>query len=69
MSSHAYYPTAKALHLLTAALWIVAWFSAAHKVAGAPCLRTPYHPHQLAGIISGLQATVAPGGGESQKAA
>ncbi|KAB1074067.1 response regulator [Methylobacterium planeticum] len=43
--------------------------SAAHKVAGAPCLRTPYHPHQLAGIISGLQATVAPSGGQSQKAA
>ena len=34
--------------------------SAAHKVAGAPCLRTPYHPHQLAGIISGLQASAPP---------
>jgi DNA-binding response OmpR family regulator len=24
------------------------------KVGGAPCLRAPYHPHQLVGVISGL---------------
>jgi hypothetical protein len=22
------------------------------KVRGAPCLRTPYHPHQLVGVIA-----------------
>jgi hypothetical protein len=26
----------------------------AEKVSGAPCLRTPYRPHQLAGVISQL---------------
>jgi DNA-binding response OmpR family regulator len=24
------------------------------KVSGAPCIRAPYHPHQLVGVISGL---------------
>jgi DNA-binding response OmpR family regulator len=24
------------------------------KVNGAPCLRAPYHPHQLVGVIGGL---------------
>ncbi len=24
------------------------------KVKGAPCLRAPYHPHQLVGVIGGL---------------
>jgi DNA-binding response OmpR family regulator len=24
------------------------------KVSGAPCLRAPYHPHQLVGVIAGL---------------
>jgi DNA-binding response OmpR family regulator len=24
------------------------------KVTGAPCLRAPYHPHQLVGVIGGL---------------
>jgi DNA-binding response OmpR family regulator len=43
--------------------------SAAHKVAGAPCLRTPYHPHQLAGIIGGLQASTAPSAPQAQRAA
>lgn len=27
----------------------------AEKVAGAPCLRTPYHAHQLVGLIDGLK--------------
>jgi DNA-binding NtrC family response regulator len=26
----------------------------AEKVSGAPCLRTPYHPHQLASVIGQL---------------
>ena len=26
----------------------------AEKVSGAPCLRTPYRPHQLAGVITQL---------------
>jgi DNA-binding NtrC family response regulator len=25
------------------------------KVRGAPCLRSPYHPHQLASVIAGLR--------------
>jgi len=24
------------------------------KVKGAPCLRAPYHPHQLVGVVGGL---------------
>ncbi len=31
----------------------------AEKVDGAPCLRTPYRPHQLAGVISQLVRRVA----------
>lgn len=27
----------------------------ANKVSGAPCLRTPYHGHQLVGLIGGLR--------------
>jgi DNA-binding response OmpR family regulator len=32
----------------------------AEKVSGAPCLRTPYRPHQLAGVISQLVRRIAP---------
>ena len=32
----------------------------AEKVSGAPCLRTPYRPHQLAGVISQLVRQIAP---------
>ncbi|MFC5485921.1 response regulator [Microvirga aerilata] len=31
----------------------------AEKVDGAPCLRTPYRPHQLAGVINQLVRRVA----------
>jgi len=27
-----------------------------HKVSGAPCLRTPYHPHQLVGVIGQISS-------------
>jgi DNA-binding NtrC family response regulator len=26
------------------------------KVSGAPCLRTPYHPHQLVGVIAQISS-------------
>jgi DNA-binding NtrC family response regulator len=26
------------------------------KVSGAPCLRTPYHPHQLVGVIGQISS-------------
>ena len=29
------------------------------KVSGAPCLRTPYHGHQLVGLIGGLRLPAA----------
>lgn len=29
------------------------------KVSGAPCLRTPYHAHQLVGLIGGLRMPAA----------
>lgn len=32
---------------------------AADKVDNAPCLRTPYHAHQLASVIEGLRARPA----------
>jgi hypothetical protein len=32
----------------------------AEKVSGAPCLCTPYRPHQLAGVISQLIRRIAP---------
>lgn len=32
---------------------------AAQKVPGAPCLRTPYHAHQLVGLIGGLRIAPA----------
>lgn len=31
----------------------------ARKVSGAPCLRTPYHGHQLVGLIGGLRLPAA----------
>lgn len=31
----------------------------AEKVAGAPCLRTPYHAHQLVSLIAGLPGRAA----------
>ena len=30
------------------------------KVTGAPCLRTPYHPHQLVGVIGQLLNRYSP---------
>ncbi|ACL63231.1 histidine kinase [Methylobacterium nodulans] len=32
----------------------------AKRVDGAPCLRTPYHGHQLAAVINGLRSSSAP---------
>jgi CheY-like chemotaxis protein len=40
---------------------------ASHKVSAAPALRTPYHPHQLLGVISQLRQ--GPNAGEVVEAA
>ena len=38
-------------------------------VAGAPCLRTPYHAHQLVSLIAGLPRPTARGRGAARRAA
>lgn len=38
------------------------------KVRGAPCLRVPYHPHQLVGVIGGLMRRPTADGSEPQVA-
>jgi hypothetical protein len=40
----------------------------AEKVSGAPCLCTPYHPHQLAGVIGQLVRRQAAGDVEAYAA-
>ncbi|MBL0408331.1 response regulator [Microvirga aerilata] len=36
------------------------------KVRGAPCLRTPYHPHQLVGVIGQISNRYSPSEHEMQ---
>ena len=38
-------------------------------VAGAPCLRTPYHAHQLVSLIAGLPRPTVRGRGAARRAA
>jgi DNA-binding response OmpR family regulator len=51
---------AKAARSLDAGLQVIYTSRLPHKlteqdkVRGAPCLRAPYHPHQLVGVIGGL---------------